>query len=211
MVIHNDDVGFQGSLSDPRHKTTIEVRALLTRAGFPARIQVAPQQQLVRKLLQLRAISGFGLSRPIPDLGQILGIMPRKEVSLSIDLGQLFQTEVVTAAFHVTDRQLATQRLLQKRDVLEKKLFLQVFGAGGDDYPLAAENAGKQIGQSLTCPCARLDAKMMALFDGVQDSLRHSNLRRTKLIIGMIPGDDSIRPQELFQLGPGNHSSHEDS
>ena len=69
-------------------------------------------------------------------------------------------------------------------------------------HPLAAENAGKQIGQSLACPCARLDAKMMALFDGVQDSLRHSNLRRTELVIGMIPGDDSIRPQELFAAWP---------
>src|SRR5262245_14027132 len=211
MMIYDDDVGFQGALSDSGYKTAVEIGALLAGTGFPARIQVAPQQKFLRKLLQFRAISRFGFSSPIPDLGQILGIVPRKEVFLPIDLGQLFQTQIVAAAFHVTDRQLATQRLLQKRDILKKKLFLQVFGTRGDDYPLAAEDDGKQIGQSFTCSCARLDAKMMAVFDGAQDSLRHSNLPRTELIVGMIARDDPIRSQELFQLGSGNHSSHEDN
>ena len=69
--------------------------------------------------------------------------MRREKIGLGVDLSQFLEAQVVASAFHIADRQLAIEYLLDEGNILEKKLLLKVLGASGDDDFLAAGNGGQ--------------------------------------------------------------------
>ena len=92
---------------------------------------------------------------------------------------ELLLAEVIGAALHHANAQRAKDRF-EERDVLEGELFLQIFGAGGDDdalFVLAGEaQRGQQVGEGLAGAGAGLDDEVAAVFEGPFDGLGHGVL-----------------------------------
>jgi hypothetical protein len=89
---------------------------------------------------------------------------------------QLVAAEVVGAAFHVADAQVAEEQRLEKRDVAEVELVLQGLGAGRDDDAAAGSERWEQVGEGLAGAGAGLDDQMAALFEGALDGFGHVEL-----------------------------------
>mgnify|MGYP001066250290 CR=1 FL=1 len=53
-------------------------------------------------------------------------------VEIALNLLELVPAEIVAAAFHVADRELASEGLLQERQIPEKQLFLKILRRRGD-------------------------------------------------------------------------------
>ena len=71
----------------------------------------------------------------------MLNLLQTAQHGLIRQVVEFLAAQVIVAAFHVADVQLALavgeERLLKKRNILVEELFLQVLGAGGDDDPFA--------------------------------------------------------------------------
>jgi hypothetical protein len=89
--------------------------------------------------------------------------------------------EVVGAALHVADAQVAEERL-EKGHVAEEELVLEGLGAGGDDDALAGAQGGQQVGEGFAGAGAGFDDQMAALGEGALDGLGHFKLAGAVLI-----------------------------
>src|SRR5688572_5737529 len=127
--------------------------------------------------------------------------LPRSQkVTLSIDFSQFSYAQVIAPAFYVANREFSAQGLFQKRNILKKDLFLQVLRARRDDNPLAAVNAGKKVCERFSCACPRFDTEMKTLVDSLGYRLRHLNLSRAELIIGMVAGYQTIGGESFLEI-----------
>src|SRR5438876_9144396 len=70
MVIDDDQVSFLCALVHAGHKTWIERRAVLARAGVPSRVQLSPKLGIIRQEGEFRAVTGLRQSRPVLDLAE---------------------------------------------------------------------------------------------------------------------------------------------
>ena len=118
---------------------------------------------------------------------------------------KLLPAQIVVTPFHVADAQLAwaacKKVLLKERYILEKELFLQVLGAGGDDYAFAAADYRQQIGQSLSRSRSRFHDQVPAFCERLFHGLRHLQLAATELIIRVRLAQQSAGGEELMQRG----------
>jgi hypothetical protein len=91
------------------------------------------------------------------------------------------------------------QRLLQERNVLVEKLFLQILRASRDDDALARPNHRHQIGQSLSRAGAGFNDQMPLFFQRLLDRLRHLKLSAAEFIRGMRARQHSAGSEELIE------------
>ena len=110
--------------------------------------------------------------------------------------------EVVGAALHVADAQLAKQRF-EERNVAEEELVLQGLGAGGDDDALAGAQGGQQVGQGLAGAGAGLDDQVAALGEGALDGLGHFELAGAVLVGQRRARQNAAGREELVEGGQG--------
>lgn len=84
--------------------------------------------------------------------------------------------EVIPAALHVADLQ-RTQDALEKRDILEEQLLLQILCSSGDDDPVASgpsqAQGGQQICQGLAGACPGLDDQVPLVRERLLNGLCH--------------------------------------
>src|SRR6266852_5553639 len=91
--------------------------------------------------------------------------------------------------------------LLQKGDVLEEELLLQILGPGRDHNTPPGKERRDQVGERLPCPGAGLDNEMLSVFESGLDSFGHLKLAGTKLEVGMPLGKGSVTREELARAG----------
>ena len=89
---------------------------------------------------------------------------------------ELVAAEVVAAAFHVADFERAEERF-EEGDVFEEELFLEIFGAGGDDDALLAlaghAKGGQEVSESFAGTGAGFDDEVTFVFEGLFDGTGH--------------------------------------
>ena len=104
---------------------------------------------------------------------------------------ELVAAEVVAAALHVADFQ-GSEEGFEERDVFEEELFLEVFGARGNDDALLAlaghAEGGKQVGQGFAGTGAGFDYEVALFFEGFFDGLGH-----LVLASAMLEGEGGLR------------------
>ena len=110
--------------------------------------------------------------------------------------------EVVGAALHVADAQVAEERF-EKGHVAEEELVLQGLGAGGDDDALAGAQGGQQVGEGFAGAGAGFDDEVAPLGEGALDGLGHFQLAGAVLVGQRRAGEDAAGREELVQGGEG--------
>ncbi len=123
---------------------------------------------------------------------------------------EFFAAQIIVAAFHVADGEpsvrtiaartcFSKQGLLQERNVLVEKLFLQILGAGRDDHALAGANDWHQIGERLSCARTGFHDQVPLFFKCLLDGLRHLQLAAPEFIGGMRAGEHAAGGKELVE------------
>ena len=114
---------------------------------------------------------------------------PVREHGLIGQVVELLPAQIVVAALHVADLQLAfavgKQRLLEEGHVFEEELLLQILCAGRNDDALAGANDGHQVGQRLARAGAGFDDQVTLFFERLFDRLRHLQLPPAEFVGGM--------------------------
>ena len=94
---------------------------------------------------------------------------------------------------------------LQKREVLEEKLFLEVLGAGGDDDALAAlageAKGGEEVGEGFAGAGAGLDDKVAVIVEGGLDGSGHLVLAGAVLECEGRLGEEAAGGEEVVEGG----------
>jgi hypothetical protein len=116
---------------------------------------------------------------------------------------ELVAAEVVGAAFHVADAQVAQERF-EKGQVAEKELILQGFGAGGDDDPVAGAEGGKEVGEGFAGAGAGFDDQVALLCKGALDGLGHLELAGAVFVGQGGFGEDAAGGEEGVEGGEGS-------
>jgi len=122
---------------------------------------------------------------------------------ISGEVVKLLAAQIIVAALHVTDVQLALaageKRLLQKRDILVEELLLQVLRAGRNNDAFARANHRQEISQRLAGARAGLDDQMPLFFERLFHGLRHLQLPAPKFVGGVGLREQAARREELVQ------------
>ena len=151
---------------------------------------------------KLGAVAGFGGLLPLGDLAVLVDLFEAGENGLVAQGDELVAAEVVGAALHVADAQVAEQRF-EEGNVAEVELVLQGLGAGGDDDALAGAQGGQQIGEGFAGAGAGLDDEVAALGEGALDGLGHFKLAGAVLVGQRRARQNAARGEELVQGGQG--------
>lgn len=89
--------------------------------------------------------------------------------------------------------------MFEEWNVLVKKLLLKVFGAGGDDDPLAGANGGNEIGEGFPGAGTGFDDEMALFCQSLFDCLSHLQLATAKLVSGVGASEDTSGSEELIE------------
>ena len=208
MMIHNDDVAFDRLAPHFRDEAAFPLAAILPQAGVRARIQLVPQHAGFGKFGQLGAVARLRSFFPRHHRAILLNLVKSAQHRLLGQVVKLLAAQIVVATLHVTNRkpsarsrQPAKQRLLQKRHILVKKLFLQILRSRGDDHALARANYGHEISQRFSGPSPRLHNQMSFFFQCQLDRLCHLQLPAPKFIPRMRPRQRSPGSEKLVKRG----------
>ena len=178
VVIDDDDVAFLRALVHQRDEAALELGHFWPVHRSRARVDLGPGGAGFGQRLDLGAIADFGGLLPLADDLEIGDLFQAGEHRLLFGVVDLLPAGVVVAALHVADLERPREVLLQKRNVLEEELFLQILGAGGNDDALAGEHRGNQVGQRLAGAGAGLDDQVPLVGERGFDGLRHLELAR---------------------------------
>ena len=160
VVIDDDDVGFGRTLAHAGHEAVVVARAVGAQARVRLGGDVAPERQVLRQFAQFRAVARLGALRPgvndweenaIARVNQSsrCGCAPLDPIAIELPA---VETQVVRPAFHQRGGERDAERILQRGEVLEEDLLLEILGAGGDEDAVPAEDGGDQIGEGLSVP-----------------------------------------------------------
>ena len=155
VMIDDDDVRFRGALAHPRDVAVANLRTGAAEAVLGRRRDVAPERQIVRQLVDLRAIAGVGVLRPLLDQREVNRDSPRLAHAAplpSLELFEAMQAQIVAAPLHVGRGERHAERARERRHVLRVDLFLQVLRARGDEHALPVED-GRNRGRRASCRC----------------------------------------------------------
>src|ERR1039458_8995751 len=197
-MIDDDDVALGGAAAHLGDETAVKLLALGADAAVGARVELGPKMAVLRQFGQLRAVASFGGLLPVADDAKLVDLFQPVQHWLIGEVVKLLAAQIIAAALHVADTQLA-EVLPQEGNVFEEKLLLQSLGAGGDDDAFARTNDGQQVGQRLTCARASLDNQVPALGQRLLDSLRHLELSAAELVCRMSARQHAARAEELIQ------------
>ena len=127
---------------------------------------------------ELGAVAGFGGLLPLGRSGGTGRSLPgRTRIGWLRRATELVAAEVVGAALHVADAQLAEQGF-EEGNVAEVELILQGLGAGGDDDALAGAQGGQQVGEGFAGSGSGLDDQVAALCESPLDGFGHLQVGR---------------------------------
>ena len=139
---------------------------------------------------------------PLGDLAVLVDFFQAGQDGLVAQGEELVAAEVVGAALHVADAQLAEQGF-EEGNVAEEELVLQGLGAGGDDDALAGAEGGQQIGEGFAGAGAGFDDEVAALGEGALDGLGHFELAGAVLVGQRRAREDAAGREELVEGGQG--------
>ena len=149
----------------------------------------------------LGAVADFGGLFPVLDDLEIGDLFEAGENRGVFGVVNLLAAGVVAAAFHVADAQGAADDLFEERNVAEEELFLQGFGAGGDDDALFGKQRGDEISQRFAGSGAGFDDQLAAFVESAFDGERHLHLTGTRLEGGVRGGQRAAGQEEAFVSG----------
>ena len=203
MMIHDDQVGILRPLVHRGHKTLVKLRAFLSRAGVPPRIQSRPQIRIIRQKRKLRAIARLRQLRPIPNLPERIDLFQTLEHRRVGHLVRLHATQKIRPPLHYRDFQFRRKMLLQKRNIFLIELFLQRLRRRRNHHTPPAANRRQQIRQRFPRAGSRLDNGMVLRHERVMHHFGHFQLRRAMLV----PADHGAfqqpaRPKYIAHLRP---------
>ena len=176
-------------------KHSLKLRAVGADAVLGRRGDLLPERQVLRQVLDLRAVAGLGLAAPLVDDADVQrlvldrgrnrcrpgGSRSRRPVTERVES---MQAEIVAAPFHVGRGERDAERLAQDRQVLEEDLLLEVLRAGRDEHALAAEDRGHEVGERLAGAGAGFGEQDAAVGEDVGDGRRHLELAGARLEAG---------------------------
>ena len=203
VVVDDHDVAGVRALVHQGEEAAVELLALLAGAKIAARVHFGPGAARFRQLLDLRAVAEFGGLLPGLDHLEIGDFFQAGQHRFAVGIVDLLPAGVVVAALHVADAQRARKMLLQKGNVLEEELLLQVLGAGGDHDALAGEDCGHQVGQRLAGTRAGLHDQMFAVRQRRFHRFGHGQLAGTVFVIRMPLGKRAVPREEPVHAGSG--------
>ena len=213
MMVDDDDVALHRPAVHLGDEAAVPGAALLSQAGVGTGVELVPESAGFRKRCQFGLVSRLRDLLPGRDGAVVLDLLQTAEHGLIGKVIQLLAAQIVVASLHVADLELAfavgEKRLLEKRDILMKELFLQILGSGRNDDSLAGANDGHQVGQRLARAGAGFNDQVTLFFQRLLDRLRHLQLSAAKLVGGMSAREHSAGREELVEgdiplLGVGN-------
>ena len=176
VVVDDDEVGLEGFAAHFGDEAALPVGAGLAEAGLGAGVELVPEGGVFGELVDLGAVAGGGGALPVRDvmeLGDFVEAVEQRGVAQGVEL---VAAEVVGAAFHVADAEGADE-VFEEGNVLEEELFLEVFGAGGDDDALlffAGEAEGwEEVGEGFAGAGAGFDDEVAVVVEGGLDGSGH--------------------------------------
>ena len=179
VVVDDDDVGFEGLAAHGGDEAGLEVGAGLAEAGLGAGVELGPEDGGLGEGVDLGAVAGLSGFLPCGDVVILLDLFETGEDGGVAEGVELLLAEVVLAALHVADLERAKEGF-EEGDVLEVELFLQVFGAGGDDDSLLALagvfECREEVGEGFACAGSGFDDEVALVGDGFFNGEGHLQL-----------------------------------
>ena len=146
------------------------------------------------------AVAGLGDLFPLGDLAVLVDLFEARRNGLVAQGEELAAAEVVGAALHIADAQLAEEGF-EEGNIAKVELILEGLGSGGDDDALAGAQGGQQVGEGFAGAGARLDDEMAALGKGLLDGLGHLELAGTVFVGERRAGENAAGREELVERG----------
>ena len=143
VVVDDDDVGLECAAAHLGDEAAAVVGTGCAEAGVAAGVELVPESAGLGQSRKFGAVAGFGGLFPLGDLAVLVDLFKAGKDRLVAQSNELVAAEVVGAAFHVADAEVAEQSL-EKRNVAKIELVLQRLGAGGDDDALAGAQGGSR-------------------------------------------------------------------
>ena len=198
VVIDDDEIRLKGATAHLGDKAAAIVGASTAEACVGAGVELMPESGGFGQRGKFGAVAGFCNAFPLGDLAVLVDFVEARENGLVAEGEELAAAEIVGAALHVADAELAEESF-EERDVAEEELVLESLGAGGDDDALAGAKGGKKIGEGFTGARAGLDDEMAALGEGALDGFGHFVLAGAVLEWEWRASEDSTGGEELME------------
>ena len=203
MMVDDDDVALHRLAMHFGDEAAVPGAAFLSQAGVGAGVNLVPERAGFGKRCQFGAVAGIRHLLPGGDGAVVLDLLQSAEHGLIGEVIELLAAQIVVAALHVTDFELAfavgKKRLFEKRDILVEELFLQILGSGGNDDALAGTNDGHQVSQRFARSGAGFDDQVTLFFQRLLDGLRHLQLSPAKFVGRMGARKHSARSEKLVE------------
>src|ERR1700692_4962365 len=205
MMIDDDSFPLHPAAAHFGDEAAFPLAAFLSDACVCSRVQFVPESAGLWKLGKFRAVACGGCFFPRGNRAVLLDLLQTTEHWLIGKVVELFAAEIIVATLHVADGKpgagsgFSEQCLLQKRDVLVEKLFLQIFRAGRNYHALTGANHWQQIGERLSSTCAGLDNQVALFFQRLPACLRHLQLSAPKFVGRMRTSEHSAGRKELIE------------
>src|SRR6185437_5383227 len=130
VVVDDDDVALHRLAMHLGNEAAVPGAALLSQASIGAGIDLVPEGAGLGKRCQFGPVAGIRHFFPGGNGAVVLDLLESAEHGLIGQVVELLAAQIVVASLHVTGLQLAfaagEERLLEKRDVFEEELFLQI-------------------------------------------------------------------------------------
>ncbi len=208
VVVDDDDVALQRALVHERDEAALELLALLTAAKIAPRVQLGPGCTLLGQRLDLGAVAELGGLLPILNDLEIGELFEAGQDGLIVGVVDFLAAGVIAASLHQANLQRAIEMLLQKRDVFEEELLLEILGAGGYDDAPSGQNRRDQVGQGLAGSRAGFDDEMLAILERGLHGLGHFELPLPELVVRMPLGKSSVTGEEAAGAGRAGGCGH---
>ena len=178
-MIHDDDVALHRLAPHFGDEAPAPLTALLANAGLSACVKLVPEQAGLGQLRQLGAVTGSRSLLPRSDGPILFDLFQPAQHRLIRQIVQFLPAQVIIPTLHVANREPGArsrkpiQRLLQKWNVLIKKLLLQILRPRRDNDALSRPNRRHQVRQRLARAGACFHNQMALFFQRLFDSLCH--------------------------------------
>ena len=135
MVVDDDDVRLKRLAAHAGDETGLPVGAGLAETDLGTGVELVPKRRVLGKGVNLGSVAGFGGLFPLEDGAELRDFFEAVEDRVVAQSVELLAADIVRSALHVADSQRAEDGF-EEGDVFEEELFLEIFGAGGDDDAL---------------------------------------------------------------------------
>ena len=197
MVVDDDQVALHRAHVHLCDEAAVELSALRSGARLAARVELRPGRARFHQVLDRGPVAAVGDLFPLAQDGEVGDLLQTLQNRLFLGVVELLAAQVIRPPFHQAGADAAREKLLQEGNVLEKELFLQVFGPGGDHDAFAREQCGHQVRQRLPRAGARLDDLMPFFGQRFFHRQGHFELSRPELIVGMCAGQRTVAGEKL--------------